>query len=193
MITAGLLLAAGLSRRFGATDKLLCPLGGPPLIAHAAAALRGTGFTRLVAVVSDGDVAKELIGFDCVSLQGDPPSHGLSLRTGIGHLRETGVDKVVIVLGDMPFVTPELLRDVAARCTAATPSATTDGHRTLPPACFPARHFDALSAVTGDRGAARLLNGLDPAQLARATAREVHDIDTTKDLETAQRWLSILP
>jgi molybdenum cofactor cytidylyltransferase len=182
MRNAGLLLAAGQSRRFGAADKLLWPVGGRPLVTHAARAMRDAQFDDLVAVVSDDAVAAQLPGFVIVKVEDAAPSQALSLRTGIRRVRALGAVTCTVVLGDMPFVSATMLHDVATRCTDTSPSATTDGRRTMPPACFPKQVYDVLLAMTGDRGAADLIHDLDDTFLAQVASEVLHDIDTPQDL-----------
>ena len=50
---AAILLAAGFSRRMGGENKLLKPLDGKPLIAHAVATVAGLGLGQLIIVLGD--------------------------------------------------------------------------------------------------------------------------------------------
>ena len=180
--TAAVLLAAGASRRFGAADKLLAGLRGRPLVAHAAAALRQSGLAPLIAVTTNPQVAALLPEFRIVRPDLPDPAQSDSLRAGIAAARALGAARVVVALGDMPDVPPDLLRAVAARATDTLPAAATDGARVLPPACFPAALFDALLVARGDRGARGLLAGLPEAQRVPAAPGALRDIDTPADL-----------
>jgi molybdenum cofactor cytidylyltransferase len=182
MNTVGVLLAAGPSQRFGPADKLLASHRGRPLVAHAADALRAADFDALIAVVANPEVGAALKDFHIVPPGSRIASQAQSLRAGIARAQELAADRAVIVLGDMPGVTPELLRRVVKRCTADTPSATTDGTYLGPPACFPARLFDALLALEGDHGARALLKTLPDAALIRVDGTRLQDIDTPDDL-----------
>lgn len=182
MTTAGILLAAGPSQRFGPDDKLLAVYRGRPLVTHAAEALRGAGCDFLVAVVGRPEVAAELGEFRPVYPAHGEPMQALSLRTGIAAARTLGVDRAVIVLGDMPGVTAALIRRVVDRCADDTPSASHDGTRIAPPACFPASLFEALMTIDGDQGARTLLRGLPAAALVRTDPEQLRDIDTPGDL-----------
>jgi len=182
VITAGILLASGASRRFGAADKLLAPLEGRPLVAHAAAALAQAVAGPLIVVAARPEVAAAVPGFAPVRPARPDPAQSDSLAAGIARARALGAGRAVVTLGDMPRVTPELIRAVRDRCTAAQAAAATDGTRPMPPACFPAALFDTLQALSGDRGAAPVLRALPEGQLVAAPAGALVDIDTAADL-----------
>ena len=131
---AGLLLAAGLGRRFGGA-KLAASLDGRPLVAHILDTLRGavdagTLARGLVVAAPDhsasGDVrvvrdAAEEHGFEVVT--NDAPEGGLSgsLRVGLQALQATPVDAALVLLADQPRTRPAVLRALVAewRRTAA--------------------------------------------------------------------------
>lgn len=178
--TAGLLLAAGRSRRFGDGDKLLADLGGRPLVAHAAGALRRAAPGRLIAVVRSAEVAGALEGFEIVRVSGDAQSG--SLRAGIARVLEQGAERCLVVLGDMPFVSADHHRAVMARADTEGSAATTDGDRRLPPACFDAGAMAEILTLDGDRGAAPLLRALPQGALVRAPGEMLADVDTPAEL-----------
>lgn len=182
MTTAGILLASGASRRFGAADKLLAPFRGRPLVTHAAEALAEAVAGPLIVVAARAEVAAALPGFAHVRPGPPEPAQSDSLAAGIAQARALGAGRAVVVLGDMPRVTPELIRAVLARCSGGQASAATDGTRPMPPACFPAALFDRLEALSGDRGAAPVLRALPEAQLVAAPTGALVDIDTAADL-----------
>ncbi|MEO1680498.1 MAG: nucleotidyltransferase family protein [Pseudomonadota bacterium] len=181
---AGLLLAAGQSRRFGPADKLLAPLEGAPLVTHAAQALAASGAAPLVAVVDSARVASLLPDFIIVQPGPEAPAQSASLTAGIARLRALGAPASLIALGDMPRVTPALLNAVASVAAEAPgqPTAATDGTQVMPPACFPAALFSALEALTGDRGAGALLRDLPARALVRADPEILADVDRPEDL-----------
>ncbi|WCR11621.1 nucleotidyltransferase family protein [Paracoccus stylophorae] len=181
MIRAGLLLAAGASRRFGADDKLLATLRGRPLIAHAADALRATPLDRRLAVIANPALTPHLDGFQVLHLQSAAQSD--SLRAGLMALGRP--DRVLIVLGDMPGVGADHLRRVLAAATDDRPSASRDHGPPMPPACFPAGWLDRLTSLTGDRGAGSLIRDLPDDALIDASGR-LGDIDSADDLATWQ-------
>lgn len=172
---AGVLLAAGASRRFGTEDKLLASLDGRPLVLHAAEALQASNVDALIGVVRAPKVAQLLDGFDLAEPAVPDPKQSDSLHAGVLKAQELGASKIIVVLGDMPFVDSDLINSVILACTATKPAAVTNGKRTMPPACFPAVYVDALLTLTGDRGAAELLS--DAAQI-HVPSKTLHDVDT---------------
>ncbi len=182
MTTAAVLLAAGQSRRFGPEDKLLAPYLGKPLVSHAADAIRQLAPDHRIAVAGSPSVADHLSDFRVVAPAPGMQGQADSLRAGITEAMRHGTDRVLIVLGDMPGVTPGLLQDVLGKVTTAQPSAAFDGTAVMPPACFPSTWFDRILGLTGDQGAGSLLRGLSDGQRVRADPTTLRDIDTPKDL-----------
>ncbi|CAN0604142.1 unnamed protein product, partial [Ectocarpus sp. 12 AP-2014] len=149
-------------------------------------------------------VAELLDGFDVCRLTADGLPQSASLRAGILHQSALsphvfadglhdladglhdladGLSQILVVLGDMPLVTSDHLRAVVGRCSADSASASTDGKRRMPPACFPASMTEDLLATTGDRGAGPLLKALPEDALVEAPKGMLKDVDTVEDLD----------
>lgn len=111
---AGVLLAAGLSRRMG-RPKQLAPLAGAPLCRHAALALAGGGHTHLLAVIPPGEVGdgiRAALGDLPFAYAVNPhPERGLasSFRVAVQAL-PAGLAAANFALADMPLVTPQVHR-----------------------------------------------------------------------------------
>ena len=180
---AGLLLAAGQSKRFGAQDKLLSRRDGGALIKRAADLLRGLPLDHRVAVVSSPEVAAELGGFELIENAEPEVGMGRSLSLGIEAVRASGAERVLIVLGDMPFVTPAHCQAVMELCTDERGAASVLEGRRMPPACFPSLSFGALGSIAGDRGARDLIAALPEEALVAGDAQTLADIDTPDALE----------
>jgi len=116
-VIAGLVLAAGTSSRMG-RQKLLLPLGGRPLVAHAVdAALRAGCLEDVVVVVGrDAEDVERAVGSAGVvrSARNERFETGQasSLATGIGAMREDA-EAVVVLLGDQPTGRPDAVAAVA--------------------------------------------------------------------------------
>ncbi|PZU61044.1 MAG: nucleotidyltransferase family protein [Sphingobium sp.] len=184
--TTGVLLAAGLSRRFGLADKLVAIHKGRPLIAHAAEALAAIRPRHLIGIVRPLDDAPVVhailteLGFTL--LVNDQPEAGLSgsIARAMDQVMKTGCSGALIVLADMPGVTAGHLCGI---CDKATDDrsivASLDGKSPSPPCLFGRAHFSALGALQGDKGARDLLSG---ASLVPAAPGMLGDVDTPEDL-----------
>ncbi|MFV0243466.1 MAG: NTP transferase domain-containing protein [Qingshengfaniella sp.] len=182
---AGIVLAAGQSRRFGPANKLLAPLAGRPLACHAAAAMRQAAPGPLIAVVADPAVAALFNGFVIVPPDGTDQS--ASLRAGIAAAVVAGASGVLLGLADMPRIDAPHLCAVMALGRRLGAAGSSDGVRPMPPAFFAAPYFPALSLITGDRGARTLLGDLPPGALIRVPPGALADIDTPDQLTALDR------
>ncbi|MDO6414901.1 NTP transferase domain-containing protein [Sphingomonas sp. BIUV-7] len=181
MTIAGILLAAGRSTRFGADDKLVAVLEGRPLIDHAAQALRDAPVGLRFVVRSKA--ADALDGFETVRVA-EGAEMSRSLAAGIAAARAAGAEGALVLLADMPFVTPaHLAALVAGFAGRSTLLASTDGTRPSPPALFGADRFAELEAGSGDAGGRRLLAA---ATLIAAPPGSLRDIDTPEALAAAR-------
>lgn len=170
----GLLLAAGLSRRFGDDDKLLAPLDGVPLVLHAARTMAGLGLPRRIAVVSAPAVAALLRPLGYAILPNDRPGDGLGASVAIGARHAAGCGGLLVMLGDMPRVSAGHLHRLLAT-DAPVAASTAGGGAPMPPARFAASLLPRLTTLSGRDGARALLAG---AGLVDADPRELADVDT---------------
>lgn len=181
------LLAAGRAARFGA-DKLAAPLHDRPVGAHAAAMLAALPFGQHIAVVR-GD-APWVQGYTRVPLDAPDAPQGRSLALGVAAARAGGADAVLVALADMPLVPRAHIAALLAACDGDRIASRAGDGTVMPPALFGARHFAALEALTGDRGAGALLRDAPFVTLPPGTER---DIDTPADLAAAARALRFTP
>ncbi|MEY4545658.1 MAG: hypothetical protein RL685_1853 [Pseudomonadota bacterium] len=104
---AAVILAAGLSRRMGAPNKLLLTLDGEPLIARTVRTVLHTGFEQIVVVLGHEaeDVGRALqpLGVATVFNPDYPSGQVSSVRVGLAALRPS-LDAVMICLGDQPLL-----------------------------------------------------------------------------------------
>ena len=169
---AGLLLAAGRSTRFG-SDKLLASLHGRPVLSWGAAALA----SEVVAAI--GGVSAVI-----VEHAGRDAGMASSIAVGVAALAPE-VDAVLIALADQPLVAPEVVRRLCARWreggVAAVVPAYRDGQGH--PVLFGRASFDALGALTGDRGGRTVLEALgDAVALVPVEGAAPLDVDTPEAL-----------
>ncbi len=163
MKAAGIVLAAGLSRRMGKANKLLIELDGTAIVRRVVSTALAAGLDPVVVVLGyqADKVRDKLAGMPVSLVVNARPTAGLSssLRAGIHALGED-VLAVVVLLGDMPWVEARDVADLVAACDPAAGREICvpvhDGHRGNP-VLWSSRFFRQLSGVLGDRGARRLL------------------------------------
>ena len=178
----GILLAAGLGRRFGA-HKLLVPLAdGTPLAVAAACALRHA-VNDVLAVVRPGDVelAALLRAEDVRIVECPQAERGMGHSLGAGVAASPDAAGWVIALADMPYIKDATIAGVARAVAAgALMAAPFHRNRRGHPVGFNAGLYAELVALQGDRGARELL-----ARHARALTRiDVDDAGILLDVDT---------
>jgi molybdenum cofactor cytidylyltransferase len=107
--TGALVLASGLSRRFGPADKLLAPLRGKPLAAYIATTLGAMPLRARVAVCATGNAGVRTLfeahNFEVVENADPSLGQAASLVLGLSALARSQPKAMLVCLGDMPFVT----------------------------------------------------------------------------------------
>src|ERR1700733_4918080 len=122
--TAGIVLAAGQSRRMG-ENKLLLPLEGEALVHRACRRALAAGLDPLIVVLGHESerVRTALAGLDCrFALNSNAPaSMSVSLHTGLRCVPHD-IEAVVVMLADMVHVTEHMVRALSiAASTSAAP------------------------------------------------------------------------
>jgi molybdenum cofactor cytidylyltransferase len=177
-VTRALILAAGGSRRFGA-PKQLALLDGRPLLQHVIDV--AAAYQPLVVLGAHADEIRRSIdvGEHIVNDQW-ADGQSTSLRAGVAAL--AGADRVLVLLGDMPFVNRAVIEAVLA--LPGTGRATYDG---LPghPVVLAEPVLARVADLRGDEGARSVMAGcatVEAAQLCDPT-----DFDTPDQLEARTR------
>jgi molybdenum cofactor cytidylyltransferase len=183
---AALLLAAGSSQRMGESNKLVATIGGRPLVRIAAEAALGSSAQSLTVVTGfqPEAVAMALGGFDYTRVHNPEFAGGLStsLRAGIAGL-PPDVDGVIVLLADMPGVTPALVdRLIEAFRPERVVVPMFRGQRGNP-VLWSRRFFPELAAVSGDSGGRRLIEAHSDAVTEIELGAAVSlDVDTPEAL-----------
>ncbi|MEN9507117.1 MAG: hypothetical protein RI958_3043 [Actinomycetota bacterium] len=190
MTTVAVLLAAGAGSRFhGPTHKLLAPLQGRPVVAHALLHAAAAGIGPLVLVTGAVDIDPATWGVDAEVVHNPRWAEGqaTSLDTGIHAAATLGADRVVIGLGDQPFVDPAAWRSVAlAPDDWLIVVASYDGVRGPHPVRISRSLWPSIPPV-GDDGARRLLREHVDLVHEVTCVGSALDIDTWEDV---QQWKS---
>ena len=191
---AGVILAAGASRRMGAgRNKMLLQLEGQSLLRRAARRAVAAGLSPVIVVLGhEADKARaELQGLSCESVVNPDftgPTSG-SLHQG---LEQLGSDVVaaVVMLGDMVLVTEQMLVGLvaAARGTEAPLVVSRYGDVTAPPLLFRRALFGELLAWSGEGcGKTVVQRHRDEAVYLDWPAQALTDVDTPEDFAAAQQ------
>lgn len=176
------LLAAGLSRRYGTVGKLVADFRGRPLALHAAETIGALPFARRIAVcrAGDDDLAGllEEAGFSVV--RNPDTARGLASSLAIGVEAAGQPEALLICLADMPMIDAGHLRTLLDRLTPGGIVASVDGPNgaPTPPAAFSREHLPELLRIEGDKGARHLLQ---IAERVVAPATTLADFDTPED------------
>ncbi len=160
---AGVVLAAGLSRRMGPDNKLLSQWRGQALVAHVVTALRASNLSSVYVVTGhDAAAVQESLSNCAVQFVHNPDyAQGMStsLRAGLSALGPE-VDGAVIALADMPWIQAghvnTLLRafDPEGAQDICVP---TFERKRGNPVLWASKYFFEMRRLSGDMGARSLL------------------------------------
>ena len=172
-------LAAGLGRRFGG-DKLDADCAGKPLGRWVLDAVVAAGLAPGVVVVGP-----HAPGFALASgwalVTNPQPEAGLGGSVALAAAAALAQHRdLVLVLADMPLVTPAFLADLAAH-EGAVATRHPDGRAGVP-ALLPLAVLGKAAQLAGERGAARLLAGIDGLTLLVPPPGMLADVDHAADL-----------
>jgi len=155
---ACVVLASGLSQRFGETDKLMAELCGKPVLEHVLETVTFAGFGESFLVSQ----AKTQPGFSSVINTAPESGQGHALRLGIEAARDSGWDSIAIVLGDMPLITVSHLEMLIKELGAAQSVVSVFQGQMMPPAMFKGEAISLILADNSTIGARHLFRRLEP-------------------------------
>ena len=157
----GMILAGGKSQRMGAQNKLLAKIDGLPIIRQTAQVLLDGGLNDLVIVTGHEhtQVADVLTDIPVTFIHNDDYQSGQasSVACGVRHYQAGSHSAVLIALGDMPLIKPDLIKALLRDHLGLTdaPDRITlpvyDGRRGNP-VIWGRMFFDGLMSLTGDSG-----------------------------------------
>jgi CTP:molybdopterin cytidylyltransferase MocA len=181
-----LVLAAGGGRRFGGV-KQLAALAGRPLLSHAVGHVLAVPALSPVVVVLGHQAAAvragvpELAAVDVVVAEDWEAGQAASLRRGVAALGD--VDAAVVLLGDQPFITPQVIAGVL---DAAAPGddavRATYGGEPGHPVLLGRRLLRRVDELEGDAGFRWLLEGERVRRFEAGHLADPADIDTREEL-----------
>ncbi len=187
---AAIILAAGKSTRMGEQNKLLMPFGETTILGAVVSEVVKSTIDQIVIVTGNEEKRiKDAIPHDVAFIHNPDFADGLStsVKVGVASL-DDDIDGVMILLGDMPFVTSD---DLNVLIDAFEP-----GKITVPvkdgkignPLIFASEFFEDFKSLSGDTGARRLLAEY-PDRVVKtelSSSGILTDIDTLQAYEQAR-------
>jgi molybdenum cofactor cytidylyltransferase len=185
---AAIVLAAGKSSRMGG-NKLLEDVAGKPMIRHAVEAVVASQVQRTIVVTGRDapQVTAALAGLPHTEVYNRHFADGLSTSLQAGLMELGEADAALIVLGDMPRISTDVINKLIAAFNPAEHRAIcvpVFGGKRGNPVLWSARYFEAMKDLTGDKGARELLNDFseDVIEVAMPDDAVLDDIDTPEAL-----------
>lgn len=182
---AALILAAGLSSRFGDGHKLLADLEGKPVLRHVVDHAKASSASPILVVTGHrAEEVRNVAGPDVTVVHNPSYAEGLagSLRAGLSALPK-GLDGVLVCLGDMPDVSSATLEALIAAFNPVEGRAiclpVMDGKRGNP-TLLGLQFLPDLMRLEGDSGA-RSLFGPHAEWVCEVPVKDpgiLHDYDT---------------
>ena len=194
-MVSAILLAAGLSRRFG-RPKQLAELEGAALVRRALATLERAPVDEIVVVVGHraADVAKAFPETEAKVVYNEDYREGIgsSLKRGLAEL-DGDSSAVLVCLADQPFVTPVLIARIVSRYrrTGADVVASYSNGHVSPPVLFSSGLYGEIAKLRSDRGARAIIDDHPGYEKVRARPSALLDVDTEDDLERAESILKL--
>jgi CTP:molybdopterin cytidylyltransferase MocA len=187
-LIAAVVLAAGGASRFGSA-KQLAELDGVPLLEHAIRAVEAVPAIERVVVVLGARADEIRAGVDfggaeVVVCKDWATGQAASLRCGIAAVRDA--DAVVLTLGDMPRVTPQVIArfaDLAAEHGALTRARGVFDGAPGHPVALGSAYFEDVAQLQGDVGAREVLKRIGAYPIEVGHLCSGIDIDTPEALE----------
>lgn len=187
----GILLAAGFSRRFGESDKLLQPLPNGEWIGIASAKHLIQAIPHSIAVIrAENNALREALtslGFELCLCEASDSMMADSLKAAIrfARLSNPAITGYVIALADMPFIHPNTIARVHA-CLNDGAEIVIPTYRSQRghPVAFSSQFEHALLQINGDEGARSVIRQFEDSISFVETDDPgiLKDIDTPADL-----------
>ncbi|CAN5803401.1 nucleotidyltransferase family protein [soil metagenome] len=189
--TAGLVLAAGLSSRFGSA-KLLAGLDGRPILQHVLDLATAASLDPVVVVVNDRITHDQSIAWrDELRVTNPQPESGISgsLRLGLAALRASPAQRVLVLLADQPVLDRAQVEAILASVPIAARPFVVPRYGGAPgnPVLLERSAWSLAAGLSEDRGMVQVF--ADRPELVRYVdlPGANPDVDTPEDLAALSR------
>lgn len=193
---AAVVLAAGASTRMG-RNKLLLELNGETVVRRAARTAIAAGLDPVVVVTGHArdEVASELHGLRCRSVFNGEHAKGThtSVAVGIGAVGDEACAAAIVMLADMPLVTPAMLRALIERYResgAPLVASRYGGAINAPPILYDRRLFGQLRNMDARCGREVVRRHRHAAVEVDWPAEAARDLDRPEDYEWIREVLA---
>lgn len=185
-----LLMAAGGSKRMGATIKQLLPWKGTTLINDALNTALQTNAQQVKVVLGAhaAEIKKKIPGaIECYTCQDWEKGLGTSIAHGVRNIISSSdrQDKILIMLADHPFIDADFLNSLIDTAVKSPKLIVATNYREKAgvPAIFDKILFEALAALKGDTGARGIIEKHKDSTVLLQNEEAEKDVDTLEDYE----------
>lgn len=189
---AGIVLASGMSRRFGDANKLLVKIEGVPLVVRAVLPYLSAGLDPVIVVAGhEDDLIAAALGDLGVTIARNPDFVAGQSRALVRGIRSLPPRARAAVIGvaDQPWLTGGIIRLLVETyvATGAPVVAPRYAGQRGNPALFDAALFAELLNVTGDQGGRQVImrHQIEVAWCDVADRQPGLDVDSPEDLDPA--------
>jgi len=183
------ILASGLSERFGTEDKLMAELDEKPILQYVIDAVVSIPFAERYSVISVRSKARRSLlgcaGFTLIENPNPKAGQGGSLSLAAKAVLAAGHKSMCLVLGDMPFVSVKHILDIMIGMEDKDRAISYCNNNFMPPAIFTGLALRMLVGIDSRTGAKSLFlsEGFYKHPLSQHAAQ---DIDTPEILASLQ-------
>lgn len=187
MNIAGVILAAGLSRRMGASNKLLLSVNTQPLYQHICEALKNLRIKIIVTSYDEISDYGQRNNFTVIKNQHQELGQSYSIKLALNELTAIkNVDGILFATADQPYINEHIISKLTnefANC---------GGNKIIVPQCnstpyspciFPVKYAEELTKLEGDKGGRAVYRKyLEDVQFVEFPSDNFFlDIDTPED------------
>jgi molybdenum cofactor cytidylyltransferase len=184
--TALVILASGLSQRFGRSDKLTAPFRGKPLIQHIIDSCKSINFGKRFAVVPSkpSELHDLLKDNDFILIENNRPMLGKnhSVKLAAQFIHGEGYNSIFLALGDMPFVTNYDIKNIIQGIGNNDKAICCYNDTLMPPAIFRNGAINKLMTLNS-RFSTKALFGYENYYKYKIPKETALDIDTKEELQ----------
>lgn len=183
-----IILASGISERFGKADKLMADFRGKPLVGHVIDAAKPLPFAERFAVIPKTSTQRRKLfnyqGYSLIENDSPEAGQGGSLKLAAKAAMEKGHEAICVMLGDMPFVQSDNLSNLLQNLSDKDRAISCCNKTLIPPAIFIKQAIVELVNIESGHGAKSLFrsDNFYKHPLSEWAARDIDTLETLAEL-----------